>query len=1508
MLNMGWNTFKSQWKALVKRNLLLKKRNSYQLITALIIPVAATLYILHQSNQPYITSSAKIGVEYDLPLIYLDEDLIGIPNNFHLCVAPSDIEEHFLSSIQASLSLYGQKRFVQISSLEDEKHLNDRLLKRYQYNATECDAGVTIIGNISTSGSYIVRVPDDGCSPVLAQYCSYGILSNIQQAVDNAFLQEWTGNPNFKLPSAKVRGLIDVHETPRNTMYRVVKFLLLVIYFPIITIITENIIHEKNSKIKESMFLMGMKPFPYWSAWLFCEIVVIIIVMCPVSIALCVASVSPIRDILLHFLLWFGLGCSLMVFTMTITRFCTQPMVANTVAFSFLLSAVASEAFQQRESHEDMSIIEYFAMLASPVAYEKGFNRIIREHDYGGAVPAILIIFADLILYSIVDVILENLSPCGVTIPWGKLKPNGKNSKGGKTEDVHENEAFIGSSSSLPNLDPCIKLEKIRKAFSSGFKQPRTIALDGVTFSIYKGEVTCLLGPNGAGKSTLMKIVSRILSPDEGKMTIATSLQLGVCPQENILHDELNAYEHLQFFGSLKGIPNVELDSKVTTLLENFDLLSKKGTWSKVLSGGQKRKLCVAIAMIGEPEVLLLDEPSSGMSPYGRRQLWNMLQEYTKLGRSVLFTTHYMDEAELLSDRIALLNYGKLKYYGTTMDIKKQFGGGYHVRISLQSEPSLYCKSELLSLISDLPSKPKVMFTSDSEIFVKLHSFDAAYCVEFFSKIEEQYKDIGSDCFTICVSALEEIFSYLSEENKEQVSEERKIEDPKFEYVSSTWTNINELIRARCRVLLRSYYTLFPIILPILLLSWNKLLSNATRRNTEISPSLYKHEIIQVINATGIPLTDFEKALSKLDMHFTLVNSALFDREKNFIKTEVNNYGFFNEMLDVNWNWTVSLSNPFALPALQNLMSNILWKTFDDELGRELKISVQPITIIEQNFSFFQSETFLTLMHISLCLIFVALALGLEVVKEKEKNVIWLISTTRNNALSYWISTFCTHLALCSVSFFVIQSMLLIFGVYVFQKFSLWIAFYLCMPGCLLTVYLMGQFYKNYKSADIGMTFTVVIATTALFLAFLAAVAKEVPHIPILNILALFLIPVYAPFGLIILLCQGETDDSVTSGYQWKIVCGLIIPFSNLIYGLLLIYLGEWITFRRKAKIQLMSQATWDNERNPKATVVLKSIKKAYVSKRCSRKKRENVAIKDLSMTFLEGEIFALMGSNGAGKSTLMKLLSLNVGLTCGEIIIRDKLLDSTTYCAEENTIWPNLTVEEHLRLFAVLNGVPRYNAEDVVNNIMKDLALGSHATKRARHLSGGYQRKLSIALSLLGNSKLVLLDEPTTGMDPVSKQRLWSKLHKDFPSTSDRTLIVTTHSSNEAEINCTRIGLFIDGNLRCLGTSQALKKQFSIGYELTVRLRNGEIEKFNRFLISEIREAFEKSQRGLTLQYYIPAKAFKSMSALFTEVVKIQSFDDVEDCFITECSLDQIILDLLSQANAQIGDEECSV
>ncbi|GFY42017.1 ATP-binding cassette sub-family A member 5 [Trichonephila inaurata madagascariensis] len=977
-------------------------------------------------------------------------------------------------------------------------------------------------------------------------------------------------------------------------------------------------------------------------------------------------------------------------------------------------------------------------------------------------------------------------------------------------------------------------------------------------------------------------------------------------------------------------------ENTVEHLLSCFDLTASQSTMSKVLSGGQKRKLCVAIAMIGDPEVLLLDEPSSGMSPHSRKQLWSMLQEYTKSERSVLFTTHYMDEAELLSDRVALLFNGKLHCYGTVPSIKRHFGGGYVIKINLRSEASMYDKSEIVNILKKrLESKPKVICTSDGEIIVKLPSFDAEHCIEFFKEMRKYYEEMSPDCFTITVSALEEIFTQIVGNHEEEFSEAQKTEfseknqDEDTEKKSDTPSLLNEsesinhqycyfrsfaiLLRYRTILLIRSVYSVFPLVIPILLLSMHSFfIAFIEQHITKISPTSYRHEVIHVVNSSGQPLTLFEEALSKLNLNFVLKEPGDILHDESYVKVDISGYDFVPGKFEVNWSWDISLRRLYALPILQNLISNILWVTWSGNSNKELKIAIQPIVKVDLNPPFHLTKTFLTVSLISFCIIFVSVIIGMEVIKEKEKRIIWLVSKTKNNCKTYWLSTFIGHFILCTISFIIMKIVLKFYDMDSEIYTPVWNAYFLAFPSCLLSTYLLGFAFKTYKSADIGMTVIILFVAIGLFVAFMVGQLKRISYINILNAVTCFIFPIYTPFGLAIFLCD-PTNPEIENGYEWNVFVFVLLPVTCVLHMFLITNLEKWKDRIRGIKIEGVEESSWNEQYNPKSSVVLKSVKKVYGESRlppCLKRKanKEKTAIQNLDLDFNEGEIFAVMGSNGAGKSTLMKLLSENEALTSGEIIIREKFRESISYCSEENIIWPDLSVKEHLQLFAVLNGIPIVTVNEVIDRIISDLDLTNHTRKKARHLSGGLKRRLCIALTLLGNSKLVLLDEPTTGMDPISKRNLWKRLHCEFPPMIDRTLVLSTHSSNEAEVNCSRIGLFISGHLRCIGTSQELKKQFSKGFQLTMSLKMPRDDMFDRHITDEIPEVIEKCQRGNVLQYYIPIDAFDSYICLLTAVQRVQQIGGVENCFITECPLDQIILDLLEEsANTNTEDTDCA-
>ncbi|HII84197.1 MAG TPA: ATP-binding cassette domain-containing protein [Methanobacterium subterraneum] len=217
------------------------------------------------------------------------------------------------------------------------------------------------------------------------------------------------------------------------------------------------------------------------------------------------------------------------------------------------------------------------------------------------------------------------------------------------------------------------------------------VAVDNLNLKIKKGEVFGFLGPNGAGKTTSIKMMVGLLRPTGGQILVdgqdiaqADRLKIGICPQDIVLWESLTCKESLKFMGQMYEVPDDILKTRVENLLEDLILMDKANTLVSNLSGGMKRRLNLAMALIHSPEIVVLDEPSEGLDPQSRRVLWNFIRSLRdNEGKTVILTTHLMDEADGLSDRIAIIDHGKLLRLDTPKNLKKEFGEGDIVEIHL---------------------------------------------------------------------------------------------------------------------------------------------------------------------------------------------------------------------------------------------------------------------------------------------------------------------------------------------------------------------------------------------------------------------------------------------------------------------------------------------------------------------------------------------------------------------------------------------------------------------------------------------------------------------------------------------------------------------------------------------------------------------------------------------------------------------------------------------------------
>jgi ATP-binding cassette subfamily A (ABC1) protein 3 len=333
-----------------------------------------------------------------------------------------------------------------------------------------------------------------------------------------------------------------------------------------------------------------------------------------------------------------------------------------------------------------------------------------------------------------------------------------------KDKDVAQEEEDVKASNEYQ-----IKVQNLRKVYSittdagccnKGRNISYKVAVKNVTFGVKKGDCFCMLGTNGAGKTTVFKILSGDVLATTGTSyiagkNVATDLNsirhlIGYCPQFDALLDNLTAREHLELYASIKGIPKDKREPIIEQIMKDLMLKPFENIISSTYSGGNKRKLSVAIALIGNPSIIFLDEPSSGMDPEARRFMWSVISTITSVKKqaSIILTTHSMEEAEGLSNKLGIMVEGNLKCIGAPQALKTKYGNGYEVEVKLR-----------------LPTKPALL-----ELSGKKDLSDLAQIVQIQS-LESIMQSLNAPELTKEISAKGrgcEIFRMF--ENKQEVS------------------------------------------------------------------------------------------------------------------------------------------------------------------------------------------------------------------------------------------------------------------------------------------------------------------------------------------------------------------------------------------------------------------------------------------------------------------------------------------------------------------------------------------------------------------------------------------------------------------------------------------------------------------------------------------------------------------------------------------------------------------
>ena len=586
-------------------------------------------------------------------------------------------------------------------------------------------------------------------------------------------------------------------------------FILVLCYVAPIFRLVSIIVLEKEQNTREGMKMMGLKDSAYWLS-LFAYYFIIFTI-----IALCLTAIS--NGLIYYYSNWFIIflfylvyGLSIFTFSLFMASFFSRARIAS--ISSAMLYFVSYNLIILVQDPSISSTNKYLASLLpaiagafgslTRVAYESGqygidFSNASNVVDNYAFSMSFIMLIVDFFIYLIIGLYLDNVIPS----PTGARQPltyflSWEYWVGKGTEDINNTEKYNTESERNEMLNiqkdrfedvgeelktqeknhECLMIRNLNKIF--GDKS----AVKNFSVNMYKGQIFALLGPNGAGKTTTISMLTGLLPASSGYATFSgfsifeqmslTREKLGVCPQHDVLFELLTPREHLEIFAAFKGrADNEQIQKDVEEILQDIELKDCEDMLSCNLSGGQRRKLSIGIAFIGNSAMIFLDEPTSGIDLAARKKVWVMLKKY-KSAKVIILTTHYMEEAEELGDRIGIMASGTLKCVGSPLFLKTAYEEGYNLVVVIEDnmlpEEDRKVQEVITGFISKSFTESKMRRVAGREITYYLPKKESKQFKEFFARLDTERENLRIKSYGVTTNSLEDIFLQVAKEDSNE--------------------------------------------------------------------------------------------------------------------------------------------------------------------------------------------------------------------------------------------------------------------------------------------------------------------------------------------------------------------------------------------------------------------------------------------------------------------------------------------------------------------------------------------------------------------------------------------------------------------------------------------------------------------------------------------------------------------------------------------------------------------
>ncbi|XP_015178211.1 PREDICTED: ABC transporter A family member 1-like isoform X2 [Polistes dominula] len=1672
----------SQLRAMLVRNLLLKKREKRKTTAEIFLPLY-TLGILivikvliPNPNYPAMTTRRHEESIFELFNGYKNNTIAVVPNSTETLTFLNSMNTLWLSMWDRSTKLplnfmiFDTKDDLQAAYwrdpysiplaviFEDSQPISQRLLYEIRTNPSYTSppsptelysAPVTCRKDTSHWMGDVLSIETGGSCPVI-NYLHSGFLA-LQMLMDITKIRLDTQNIEVTIPD------ITLEMFPKEAFtadwmlaFRVVIPLYMVLALSqFITYLLILIVGEKENKIKEGMKIMGLKDSVFWISWFIIYSIFVLLLSAVAVILLFTLQMFQHTHFLPIFLLVVLYSFSVIMFAFMITPFFDKSRTAGVLG-NFAVTILSLMYFIQVFVDDSSSISFWLVSLISPTGVALAMDKALVLDLLGEGVNfdnlwsgpgmpfggSLIMMTLDIFLYASLAYYLDSVIPseygtkrhpwfCFTPGFWCQRKVQRVPSSNG------ESNSFIPGEETNRDVEPVVREMKGREAirivdlFKSYQKcrKPEIKAVNGINLTIYEGQITAILGHNGAGKTTLFNILTGLTSPTAGTALIfgydvrdSNDMQVirsmtGVCPQHDILFDLLTPREHLEFFAAVRCIPKSMIEYEVKKTLKDIDLVEKADTFAKYLSGGQKRKLSVGIAIIGDPKIIILDEPTAGVDPYSRRQMWSFLQS-RRHGKVILLTTHFMDEADILADRKAVISKGRLRCCGSSLFLKNKFGIGYHLTLVLEGNAREHAIARLVS--SHVTKAEKARRHGRELSFILPHNSVENFA-SLFSAIEHEIKTrssrLGISSYGVSMTTLEEVFLHLEKDEETECTMDnlsKKMNEGVIVQNDGQAKGAGDLpdgihndrnppvlglgldpikirpnflqilyamLRLRILRLFRNiqllYFTIIaPLALIILGLYINSIQTvDLKMQSLELNSDTYGNKTkIVYVNNTKVDITLLMDGISQDVKHVDEYDGnfvSLLKSAPHMAAFNINEYNFPKIGLTIVYNDTMQHS----LPILLNVLLNTYYRLVagrDDVTPIEVKTHPFQQTSQPQEFNVGIASSALL---IGMDFVLLPITLAVDMVYDRE---IKAKNQLRVNGLSfpmYFLSYFIVLVGLMTFICLCIVGIIFLFDVPSLQEppalITLGVLLMLYCPSSILFSTCWSYIFDKMDSAQ---SILPNIATFLGLIPFLLVVILDMLGVGgtaafALHVVFSLLNTMYVPFAAVYYVdrvhlmcsinaaCHHLTMSDYLTTEIILMAVGVLLHCPLWFFVLLLLdikksggnvsdifkhflrnggSIGEEIMENsdigehedsdvKNERQRVFNLITSPSVQQP-PVVLVQNLRKEYrqreaVSCSCCTKREEEatpqmqqkVAVRNLSLAVEPGEVFGLLGHNGAGKTTTMKIIIAEEAATRGRVQIGGNSIHSHIaeafrqmgYCPQHDAQWKNITVREHLECYAAIRGVPWGEINRIVDLYLSGLQIHEHADKQTQECSGGTRRKLSFAMAMVGGPKVVLMDEPSTGMDPRSKRFLWDTILASFQG--GRGAILTTHSMEEADALCSRVGIMVKGELRCIGSTQHLKNLYGAGYTLEMKLLGGDctpttpssdrLSALKEFVAGLFPDATVEESFADRLVFAVPQHAVNSLAECFMQLEKAKQELDIEEYSFSQTTLEQVFL-----------------